>query len=408
MTKQPVTFGYLIPEFPSQTHVLFWREIAVLRSWGTRLAIFSTRRPAPEACPHAFARQAREETRYLFPPRWFSATRTLAGCGHRIGKAIGYVLGLRESSLAVRLRLPGLIPCAADLLHHCRGLNVSHLHVHSCADAAHLAALCHILGGPSYSLTLHGDLDVYGRDHASKMRRATFVSAVTASLQEEVLARVGLEEDRVPVIWMGVDTDRFIDSLERRYDANRLHVVTVARLNVTKGHAVGLECVRRLVDEGLDIRYTLAGEGPHRGIIEEDIRRLRLTDRVTLAGTISEDEVIRLLQTADAFLLTSFGLGESGPVAVKEAMACGLPAVCSIIGGTRDMIRHGVDGFLIEQKDIDGNTEALRLLARDPQKRRDMGRAARRRAEEVFDYRMYIRQLLDRLEESAKGRTKND
>lgn len=407
MTNKPTTFGYLIPEFPSQTHILFWREIVALRSWGIPLALFSTRRPSPGACPHAFAKQAHEETRYLFPPRWLPATAALAGCRHRITEAVSYLCNLRESPIPERLRLLGLLPCAADLLDHCRTLGVSHLHVHSCADAAHLAALCQILGGPSYSMTLHGDLDVYGRDHAAKMKRATFVSAVTASLQAEILARAGLEKDRVPVIWMGVDTDRFFDSRERLYEANRLHLVTVARLNVTKGHVIGLECVRRLVDEGMDIHYTLAGEGPHRGMIEEDIRRLGLTDRVTLAGSISEDEVIRLLQAADVFLLTSFGLGESGPVAVKEAMACGLPVVCSIIGGTRDMVRHGVDGFLVEQKDVDGNIQALKILAMDPQKRQAMGQAARLWAEERFDYRVYVRQLLERLEKSLRNKTGN-
>src|SRR5208337_4027216 len=160
--------GYLVPEFPSQTHIFFWREIVALRGMGISVHLISSRRPPPDACRHDFAQAAARETHYVFPPRWLPALGALAvrpGCTL---KALGYVWGLREAGFKQKLKCTGLLFSAADLLLFARSRRLDHIHAHSCADAAHVVALCHVLGGPGYSLTLHGDLPVYGTDHASK------------------------------------------------------------------------------------------------------------------------------------------------------------------------------------------------------------------------------------------------
>src|SRR5205807_1839053 len=121
-------------------------------------------------------------------------------------------------------------------------------------------------------------------------------------------------------------------------------------------------------------------EGPYRTEIEEEVRRLGLADRVTMTGTMSEEAVLKLLREVDAFVLPSVGLGEAAPVSVMEAMACGLPVVCTIIGGTPNMITHGVDGLLVPQADEQALADSIMLLARDPDARRRLGQAARQRA----------------------------
>ena len=86
--------GYLVPEFPSQTHTFFWREICALRARGADVRLFSTRRPAPEACRHAFAEEAARETRYLVPPRAGRMASWLARRPGSLGPALDYVRGL--------------------------------------------------------------------------------------------------------------------------------------------------------------------------------------------------------------------------------------------------------------------------------------------------------------------------
>ena len=379
--------GYLVPEFPSQTHAFFWRELTAIEAAGNPVRVFSTRRPPAGSCPHAFAETAIARTTYLFPPNLGSALRILVTRPAAFAKAVGYIAGLKETPLRRRLVLMGLIAPAAALVRECHAAGIGHVHIHSCANAAHLGALAQILGGLPYSLTLHGDLWVYGTDHKAKMANASFVSCVTAPLQASLREEID-PDGRFPVIWMGVDTEQFVQNPDKRRNRqnDRCVAVTVARLNFTKGHRFFLRAMAKLRAEGLDIQYRIAGEGPERDAIEAEIARLGLTGHVEMLGSIGEAQVLDLLQSADMLALTSVMEGEAAPVAVMEAMSCALPLVCSIIGGTADMIEDGVDGFLVPQEDVDAIAEATRKLATDPSLRDRMGQQARQTALRLFDH----------------------
>lgn len=386
MSDQP-PIGYLVPEFPSQTHAFFWREVEAMEAVGVPVHLFSTRRPPDAACPHDFAETARARTTYLFPPKWGAALRVLATRPLRTARAAAYVLGLTETPITQRLKLLALLPTAAGLVAEARARGISHVHIHSCANAAHLGALAHILDRLDYSLTLHGDLPVYGTDHRAKMARARFVSAVTAPLQRSLHQQIGHDQP-YPVIWMGVDVARFRPDPDRvRAPDDPFRVVSIARLNYMKGHRFFLRAMAALREEGIDIRYQMAGDGPERGAIEAEIARLGLEDRAELLGSISESKVLELLRGADALALTSINQGEAAPVAVMEAMSCGLPAIVSVIGGTPDMITDGTDGLLVAQEDVEAIADATRRLATDPGLREAMGQAARATAEARFDHR---------------------
>lgn len=384
--KSPI--GYLVPEFPSQTHAFFWRELGAIEEAGTSVHVLSTKRPSPGSCPHDFARAAEARTEYLFPPRFGTALGGLVARPGRTMRAIGYIMGLHETPLAARLKLLALIPTAMGMVQSARRHGLRHIHIHSCANAAHLGALGHILDALPYSLTLHGDLAVYGTDHVAKMRHARFVSPVTRPLQDSLTETIGPGRP-YPVIWMGVDTDRFrpADPARARTPDAPLRALTVARLNEKKGHAFFLRAMARLRDEGITVDYKIAGSGPARADIEADIARLDLTDRVTLLGTVSEQQVRTLLQETDIAALTSYGMGEAAPVSVMEAMACGVPCIVSIIGGTPDMITDGHDGILVPQCDVDAITAALGTLARDRDALARMSRQARLTAQAAFDHR---------------------
>jgi glycosyltransferase involved in cell wall biosynthesis len=399
MVKTPVKLGYLVPEFPAQTHIIFWREISLLRAMGVEVFLLSTRRPAPGSCPHEFAAQAEAETHYVYPPALATCALALAMRPRGALRAVRYLAGLRESPIKDRIKRVGLLFCAADLLQFARKMGVRHIHSQSAAEGAHLVALCRILGGPTYSLTLHGDLPVYGTNHRSKMADACFVMVVGQHLKKQVENDVGVRADRVLSTFLGVDTEKWHDAGLHSYEPGRLHVVTVARLNFGKGIAHALAAVRAAVDRGFDVRYSIVGEGPYRPQIEEAIRRLGLSDRVTLLGMLSESQIISLNQQADAFMLSSIGKGEAFPSVIIEAMASGLPIVSSIIGATREMITHEVEGFLVEPGDEAGLTNALVRLAENPGERRRMGEAGQRRARAVFDRRHSVARFLQAITE---------
>lgn len=385
--------GYLVPEFPGQTHAFFWREVAAIEEAGTPVRIYSTKRPGREACPHAFAAEAMRRTTYVFPPRAGASLSGMLLHPIRTMRAIRYLARLTETPVRERLKLMGLVASAATLVADARRAGVRHLHVHSCANAAHLGALSRILGDLPYSLTLHGDLSVYGANHAAKMRGASFVAAVTRHLALQIKAVSPATE--APVIWMGVDCTRF---LPRDRPMNPIFTVaSVARLNRAKGHRFFLQAMALLRDEGLSLRYLIAGSGPEEAAIQAEVARLGLQDQVQMLGAMDETRVLELLGQVDALALTSIGKGEAAPVAVMEAMSCGLPVICSIIGGTPDMITDGVDGFLVEQEDVAAIANRLKRLIKDRRLASQLGQAARAKALSHFDHRTNAAKLVKQI-----------
>jgi glycosyltransferase involved in cell wall biosynthesis len=389
--------GYLVPEFPSQTHIFFWREICALRELGADLTLFSTRRPKQQM-RHSFKEAAQQETIYLFPPQFLSAFWVLMARPRWLIAMIGYILHLKETSLTQKVRLCGLMLVAAELHANVTKLRISHVHAHSCADSAHLLALAALSGAFTHSLTLHGDLPVYGTDHAAKFARTAFVSVVTHALQQQVMKVCDVARERLPVIRMGVNTEQFFP-VAREVVENELRLITVARLAPAKGHSVALQAIKKLKEQmpSLKVNYTIVGEGEIREQIAHDITTLGLQQQAQLVGTAGEDEVARYLQAADVFILPSVGLGEAAPVSVMEAMASGLAVISSIIGGTPEMIEDGVDGFLFERGDVERLTEILMTLARDPELRKKIGAAARLKAESQFTAKGFAQQFYSRI-----------
>ena len=377
--------GYLVPEFPGQTHIFFWREIRVFRELGDAVHLLSTQKPSPLACRHEFAAGAISETHYLYPPSASDIAAWVATGCRGLTQVRSYLRDLSPTDLKGKVRRGALVAAAVDLLNWARRERLDHIHGHSCADSAHVLALARRMGGPPFSLTLHGDLAVYGSDHAPKMRDAAFVSAVGGHLREQ-LEQIGVPAERIFVTCMGVDTTTLTSlGRDRSFTQGSLHLVTVARLNPVKGHAHAIVAIQRGLQRGLRLRYTIAGEGPHRSALLALIDELGLGSHVRLTGTLPENEVLKLLSEADAFLLPSVGHGEAWPVSVMEAMGTGLPVIASVIGATPEMISPGEDGLLVPQRDEEAILNNITLLANDVDKRRRIGEAARRTTERRFD-----------------------
>ena len=104
--------GYFVPEFPSQTHAFFWREIVALRELGVEVHTVSTRQPPDAACRHEFADEARANTHYLLPVRPLHTLAALRAAA-KWRPAVAYIAGLAETSKLRRVAYLGTIPVAA-------------------------------------------------------------------------------------------------------------------------------------------------------------------------------------------------------------------------------------------------------------------------------------------------------
>jgi colanic acid/amylovoran biosynthesis glycosyltransferase len=382
----PLRLGYMVPEFPGQTHVFFWREIEALQKLDVEVSLLSTRKPSPITCRHDFVVDAISRTHYLFPPS--IGRQALWACrGFRgLQPMLGYLTSLKSSSIKDRIRHLALLISAVDLLKWSLQNRIDHIHGHSCADTAHILAMVRLAGGPPYSLTLHGDLVNYGTDHQLKMENAEFIAVVGSHLKEQILKETSITPDKILVTCMGVNVSELSSvAKERNWRAGSLRLITIARLHPAKGHLVALLAVQKATQAGLNIHYTVGGDGPFEPIIRAKIEELGLEKVVTLTGTLSEKEVFALLGHADAFLLSSIGSGEAWPVSVMEAMGTGLPVIASTIGATPEMIKNGVDGFLVPKGDSDAIYSLITLLAGDIDTRRRVGVAASETARKRFD-----------------------
>ena len=131
-------------------------------------------------------------------------------------------------------------------------------------------------------------------------------------------------------------------------------ILSVGELIARKNYGVAVDALSAL-DPQLEVNFCIAGIGDKEDELRQHIRDKGLAGKVRLLGF--RDDIPDLLHAADVFFFPS--LQEGLPVAVMEAMACGLPIVCSKIRGNTDLIDEGLGGYLVDPTDTAGFTQAL-------------------------------------------------
>lgn len=381
----PRTLGYLVPQFPGQTHIFFWREIAELEKRGITVDLLSTRPPPTGIMAHDWSQAAMARTTYL------GRADVLAGLAALPRLPFGALL--TEARLGGAMMLKDIavsIPAAQRLIRHCRARGIGHVHVHSCGRAALVAAIAQAMGGPRYSLSLHGLLADYGPGQPFKWRHAAFATTVTETLRRAVEAEMpGDLPGSVYVQPMGVDTD--VLAPDGAYmpvaKGERLRLFCCGRLNVIKGHVHLLAATRTLIDAGRPVALRIAGEDDaggsgYRRVLEARIAELGLADSVTLLGAIDADKVRDEIRRAHLFVLAS--LQEAIGVALMEAMSCAIPTIGTRTGGVAELIRDGQDGLLVPPGDPGALASAIAALADDPARAQSLSKAGRQRIVEGF------------------------
>jgi N-acetyl-alpha-D-glucosaminyl L-malate synthase BshA len=102
------------------------------------------------------------------------------------------------------------------------------------------------------------------------------------------------------------------------------------------------------IEERVPARLLMIGEGPERRVVEERARERKISERVLFLG--NHEFIEQFLPLADLFLLPSWH--ESFGLVALEAMSAGVPVIATNVGGTREVIEHGVDGYLVAPDDV--------------------------------------------------------
>jgi glycosyltransferase involved in cell wall biosynthesis len=267
-----------------------------------------------------------------------------------------------------------------------------------------VAALAHALGGPSFSFTVHGPEEFDRPDAISlgdKIARSAFVVAVS-SFGRSQLYRWCRATDwpKLQVVRCGVD-DAFLGAGPLPPVAEP-RLVCVGRLAEQKGQLVLLDAAARLAAQGIDFQLVLAGDGPMRPQIDAAIAAKGLGTRVRVTGWLSNDAVRTEIAAARLFVLPSFA--EGLPVVLMEALALGRPAITTYVAGIPELVRDGVNGWLVPAGDpvalADAIASALRV---EPARLTDMGQAGAAAVRAAHDARREAAKLV-KLFGEATGR----
>jgi colanic acid/amylovoran biosynthesis glycosyltransferase len=257
-----------------------------------------------------------------------------------------------------------------------RQAQINHVHVHFGTNSTMVAMLCRILGGPSYSFTVHGPEEfdrVSGLALKQKIHHAEFVVGISSFGKSQLYRWCEHDRwDKIQIIHCGVDASYLDRPITPIPDAPNL--VCVGRLCEQKGQLLLVEAVRRLVQQGIDCRLTLVGDGELRGEIEQLIQTHNLQQQIILTGNATGDEVQKHILNARAFVLPSFG--EGLPVAIMEAFALGRPVVSTYIAGIPELVQPGKNGWLVPAGSIEDLVTALQqVLTASPEQLEQMGQA---------------------------------
>lgn len=253
-------------------------------------------------------------------------------------------------------------------------------------EAYIIGGLCALVAGCPRRVMSRRSLNVYQakRPWAARIERwlhgrMAAVLGNAAAVMTELRAE-GVAEDRLCLLYNGVDLSAYSASPAR--DGDSLNMVIVANLIPYKGHADLLDAlggIRGQLPDGWTLHCVGRDDG-HGEALRAHATTLGIERNIRWLG--ERDDVPAILGRADLGILCSHQEGFAN--SILEAMAAGLAMVVTDVGGNREAVVDGVTGLVVPPRDPTALEAAILTLARDPDRRAEMGAAARARAQENF------------------------
>ena len=291
---------------------------------------------------------------------------------------------------------------------HFKRRDVDHVHVHFANRAAHTAMFLKEISGIPFSVTAHGQdfMKDLGNDDLLReiCAAAEFVAAETDYSRDLLRQRCPNSARKIYRVYNGMDLTRFP---ARHYEMSGdtvPRIIGIGRLVAFKGFEYLIDACAELARRGLEFTCEIIGDGPLRGDLEARIRKLNLSDRVHLLGSLSQGAVLERLWAADIFALPSVtdtqGASDVFPTVIIEAMAAARPVVSTHLAGIPESVVHGETGLLVPPGDTKALAEALGRLIEDPKLRLHYGRAGRERIEQRFRIEHTVTPLIELLQKT--------
>lgn len=275
------------------------------------------------------------------------------------------------------------------------------LHTHTAKAGAIARAAAILAGGARPAAVLHtfhghvlkgyfgpGRTAFFRQVERTLARGSDALVAVSPEVRDELVALGVAPREKFVVVRLGIPLDERLGDATADLDYRSLYgigsdafvVGWVGRMTGIKDTGAVLEAVHALRDHGVDAVVCMVGDGPNRERLEQHAHDLGIARSCFFVGY--QPDVAGFYRLFDAFFLPS--VNEGTPVSAIEALAAGTPVVANRVGGVPDVVRDGVDGYLVEPGDVAGAAERLALVASDSELRRTLGEAGRARVRERY------------------------
>lgn len=176
-------------------------------------------------------------------------------------------------------------------------------------------------------------------------------------------------------------------------NSNKIEVLSVSNLKEAKGIQFNIKAVGVLIEKYPNIQYNIVGDGEYKEELDKLIKELALEENIKFLGKLPYDEVIENMRKCDIFSLPSYKEG-FGMVYI-EAMAQGKPVIGIKGEGIADVIDNGVNGFLVQGKNIEELTETLDYLICNEEKRKEIGHNAKNEVINNYTWDMNAEKLIN-------------
>jgi len=243
------------------------------------------------------------------------------------------------------------------------------------------------------------------------LSRAKLVITVDTRLKNYVINELGFSEKNIVVIQNAVDTVRFcpVDGKTKSelraklgLPVDRIVVLVPRRLVPKNGVTFAAQAAKNL-DDGRFF-FVFLGDGPQR---ESILKIIEGTNNVLVLPAVPNSKIHSYYQASDVVLVPSVAsndVQEATSLSMLEGMACGKVVVCSNIGGMAEVVKDGVNGFLVEEGSVESICDKLLYIERNTEIASNIGQIARTYVEKNHSYLEHSRKIMVLYQELLTGR----
>ncbi|MBC8553088.1 MAG: glycosyltransferase family 4 protein [Candidatus Brocadiales bacterium] len=232
------------------------------------------------------------------------------------------------------------------------------------------------------------------------LRKAKGIFPVS-NFSARLVMSLGIEQSCIEVIFNGVNTQHYCPVANDQAKTKQQKLLTVARLDLNKGHDYVLRALAILKEQGLTPNYTIVGQGPEEKRLREMVQDLGLEDQVVFTGFIPDNQLPAIYTSCDIYVMASreipgrLDLVEGFGIAFLEASASGLPVVAGDSGGVSDAVQHGKTGLLVNPDNPENIASAIKCLLTDDNFARRLGDEGRRWTETQMSWEHVAKRMVN-------------